>query len=170
MKEIIYHRKICIGIDRESKSNVFLELEINETDLSKEKIYNNKGELIRTGSFKETINHNRIQNYTTLSISGYSKDYCGQIQNMLTNKNIEFNLKYNVERIVEIWNKWHLNDLQAGCIHMEEPVKGKEWDEKEWERLNKMCPLNYKYGSKWLVKNIPLEIITEIKNLFAGKF
>ena len=163
---MIENKKIIIGTDKEDESNVYLELTITEKDLTKQRIYDKDGILIRVGNTKETVDHKQVSKYTVLSISGCGRGYGGQIQDMLTEKHIKFNSIYDVKRIVEIWNEWHLNDLQAGCIHMEKPAEGKEQDTKEWSRLNKMCPKGYRYGSKWLVKIIPEEIITEIIELF----
>ncbi len=84
-----------------------------------------------------------------------------------------------VQRIKEIWKKYHLNDMNAGCIHQDSWDVAKEVDmygkieRAGWIRqsehaeglLCKACPeCGYKYASAWLFREIPSEIIEEIKS------
>jgi hypothetical protein len=94
------------------------------------------------------------------------------------------------QRMVKIWERWHLNDMKADCVHQRESgwnkrrINPKElpnsranrdekgilasWVyEKEHPRgfLMKPCPVcGYKYGSAWLKEEIPQKVIDEIKN------
>lgn len=84
-----------------------------------------------------------------------------------------------VRRIIEVWKRWHLNGLRAGCEHQREEkwglkeleVNGKKqlsnWVyEKDHPEgvLMKPCPqCGYQYGSAWLFEEIPQEIINEVK-------
>ena len=78
-----------------------------------------------------------------------------------------------VQRIVEIWERYHLNDLRAGTPLQEKIIR--EWKEKGNKYdYTKVCEMlmekgvyidnNYKYGSKWLYEEIPQNIIEEIKS------
>ena len=59
-------------------------------------------------------------------------------------------------RIAEIWQRWHLNDMRAGCEHQ------RGWTK---ERIGQPCPVDgYKYGSAWLFEELPTDIIAEIKS------
>ena len=95
-----------------------------------------------------------------------------------------------VQRIKEIWERWHLNDMKAGCVHQREwkwedkridpkelPDSNANKDEKgilaSWVRsdehpsglLGKPCPVcGYKHGTEWLFEQIPSEVIAEIKS------
>lgn len=82
--------------------------------------------------------------------------------------------KKKVQRMAEIWERYHLNNMRAGCEHQhklgwgENKIDGK-WAghlyEKEGGCLLKPCPeCGYKYGSKWLREEIPAEIIAEIES------
>lgn len=63
-----------------------------------------------------------------------------------------------VQEMFEVWNQWHLNDMQAGCEHQ----RKLGWDKNE---INAPCPTcGYKYGSAWLKKEIPHEIIEKIES------
>ncbi len=96
-----------------------------------------------------------------------------------------------VQRVKEIWKRWHLNDIRAGCAHQ----RALKWEDvripvadlpdnkisnrdergilaiwvypKEHKDglLTKPCPeCGYAYGSKWLFEEIPAEVIEEIKS------
>lgn len=93
------------------------------------------------------------------------------------------------QRMVEIWKRWHLNDMRAGCQHQ----RASHWEDRRinpeelpnhrgnrdeqgflasWVLptehvdgvLTKACPTcGYKYGSAWLKETIPPEIAKEIE-------
>ena len=79
-----------------------------------------------------------------------------------------------VKRIVEIWNRWHLNDMKAGtpkqeaCIReMPTPKTGQAIYDLTCEYLESKGLLvdnGYKYGSEWLFEEIPNEIIVEVES------
>lgn len=59
--------------------------------------------------------------------------------------------------IHEIWEQYHLNDMNAGCEHM---AKGAGWG------LGDVCPLcGYSWGSAWKYRPIPDYIMKEIARL-----
>lgn len=63
----------------------------------------------------------------------------------------------DVLMIHEIWTQYHLNDMNAGCEHME---SGSGWD------LGHVCPVcGYSYGKAWKYRPIPDYIMEEIARL-----
>lgn len=80
--------------------------------------------------------------------------------------------------MMEVWKRWHLNDLRAGCEHQ----RAENWGEDRVSELGKLscwvypqehpkgvlmkhCPVcGYQYGSAWLYEAIPAEIISEIRS------
>jgi hypothetical protein len=75
-----------------------------------------------------------------------------------------------VQRLVEIWKKYHLNDLNAGTINQENALKnisGHDYTEqcKYLESVNLLYDNGYKYGTSWLFRQIPEDVIQEIKEL-----
>jgi len=91
----------------------------------------------------------------------------------------------------DIWDKWHLNDMRAGCSHQ----RASKW---EWERINpkelpdshanrdergiiatwvtpkehpkglltKKCPVcGYRYGTAWLKEEVPVEALAFLRKL-----
>jgi len=91
-------------------------------------------------------------------------------------------------RILEVWDRWHLNDMKAGCEHQRElgwqdilipleELKNKRVNQREGKALAmwvtekehplgvlcKPCPVcGYQYGTKWLKENIPDDVVREI--------
>ena len=79
-----------------------------------------------------------------------------------------------VKRIIEVWKKYHLNDMKAGTPKQEAFIE-------QWRKENnvtgwayeEICEAlkaagiyednEYKYGSSWLFEEIPVNIIEEIK-------
>lgn len=155
MKTTILSKRVCVGKDKNNKYNVYLDLNIysriEEYDI-------------------ETIEHKIIPKgtpYKTLSICGDNKHYGGQIKDELTPDNIDFKCDIAViQSIVDIWNEWHLNDLQPNCCHqIAFDCNVCDYDDKAKIESVK-CPNHYEYGSKWLLKEIPQEVIDKITTLF----
>lgn len=159
---MIVNKRILVG-KIPSKDKVFIEVKMVE----KEK----KDHAQRTVDLKPAP-----QKYTTLSCIGEGKDYWGQCQQHIRKDlpNIELAIsKEQLLRILEVWEEWHLNDMEAGTKQQEEIVvnhygKGKRGytykdacDVLEREGLYK--DRDYKYGSAWLLRILPEEIIEEVK-------
>ena len=63
-----------------------------------------------------------------------------------------------VQRIVEVWERWHLNGMHAECEHQR--ALGWTWTTHPGEP----CPeCGYKLGSAWLREDLPAEIIEEVR-------
>ena len=77
-----------------------------------------------------------------------------------------------VKRLIEIWEKYHLNYLKAGTPIQEKFIN--EWKQNNKYDYTAACEAlkeagiykdnGYKYGSGWLFEEIPQEIIREIEN------
>lgn len=81
-----------------------------------------------------------------------------------------------VARIVEVWRRWHLNDMRAGTPAQEALLAEHQ---NEWSRYHTeshydwACGLlkshgllrddGYKYGSAWLSEPLPAEIRAEVQ-------
>lgn len=119
---------------------------------------------------RESLNvkHERLTNYTKVSFRGTLVSKYGSLiydrgvrsfgQNEREMLNIVEPAKgYSLEGIKEIydlWQKYHLNDLQSHCEHQDKALK---WDEVA------PCPVTgYKAGSNWLVREITAEELNKI--------
>jgi len=150
LEEVIHRKILTVGYDIE-RHKVVLEVELK-----------------RYRHTKETVDHKQVNEYIVLSISGSSKNYCGQIIDMLTPENIPWLARKmtweKLNRIKEIWRRWHLNDLRPNCIHQSVIPTDIPYD--EWIRRvaieTEKCPLKYSYGSKWLLEPLPEDVISEI--------
>jgi len=161
-KKTIIHKKIKTPY-KDDIYPIYLELTIEDVDLSDEKIYDKDKNLIRTGRHKQTIDHKRIQKYKTVSISGHSKNMGGQIYDYF-----EGTEDKRIQRIVKLWKRWHLNDMRPNCIHQ----TAFDCNKGNFTELAKIetekCPKGYAYGSEWLVEIVPDEVIMELIILFEG--
>lgn len=124
----------------------------------------------------ETLNP--VKNVPVLSISGgiwnsRQSDYetCGQCLDTIQ-KYLPKNGK--IAKIVELWKGYHLNDMKAGTKKQTQYLNGLEsegWKYSYSGACYKLKAANlymdngYKYGSKWLYKPIPKNVLAEIKEL-----
>jgi hypothetical protein len=99
-------------------------------------------------------------------------------------EDIRFSSGWNLsqfKKLLDVWDKWHLNDMQAGCVHQ----RAMGWDKelinpdlpaeqknmKCWEYppigyLTGVCPeCGYKYGSAWLFEEVPADVIEWLNSL-----
>ena len=60
----------------------------------------------------------------------------------------------------KVWDRWHLNDMNAGCWHQRELG----WDVDR--HLSKPCPVcGYKYGTAWLSEEVPERVLEFLAGL-----
>lgn len=133
-----------------------------------------------------TIEHKPIETYTELSITadiyegtrdiggGQAIDALREIANDLDSQPRTFG-RERLRRIVDLWERWHLNGMRAACIHQRDtaatvyrvmPDYGD--NDKRWEILRSLyCPEGYSYGHSWLVEPLPEDIEREIRATFA---
>ena len=79
---------------------------------------------------------------------------------------------WDAEQVADLkalWTEWHLNDMQAGCVHQTEKVYE---DTQGYRRIDldattaaNDCPAGYRYGSAWLVKPLTPEVRERIARL-----
>lgn len=75
-----------------------------------------------------------------------------------------------LNRIIEVWERWHLNGMRAGCEHQRAAGTHEAWmgrpDTKYvWGMGYPRCQVcGYSYGSAWLFEELPQEIIDEVKS------
>jgi hypothetical protein len=104
---------------------------------------------------EQTIFHETIKQYKCLSISAsLSIGSAGQCYGSLL---VYFGEINGVSELVEIWRRWHLNDMNPGCVHQ----KTGSCDDKEI--MSQVCSeTGYKYGSSWLVEPLPDDVEDQI--------
>ena len=121
----------------------------------------------------ETLEENEMY---TFSACGTGMGYCGQCLDVFNDKAAQYIMPQEKQklfnRIFEIWNEYHLNNLQAGtkaqrkCLNDAARTMhyAKNYDIacNYLERNELLVDNGYKYGSGWLCKPIPTHIIEEI--------
>jgi hypothetical protein len=95
--------------------------------------------------------------------SGNCYGSCGQILDEFEDAEKVFNKGWNqvkLDKFIELWRKWHLNDLHAECIHQE--ARGENWD----NAPSAVCPqCGWKLGHGWDYREVPKDVITWLFNL-----
>lgn len=98
--------------------------------------------------------------------------------------------KAKLLKIIQIWHKWHLNDLHAECEHQEEMfnklvrIDGKKGEikpefigeygslslEKVWAvpEFAKCPTCGYKYGTAWTFRKLPEEVVKEVRDNYLS--
>jgi hypothetical protein len=127
--------------------------------------------------------------------NGNATGSAGQIQDELLNLT-EYAPGWTEElarKLYETWERWHLNDMRAACVHQramgwdKEPIdptqpttaygkfypgqESSSWNLKAWAyppigHLTEACPeCGYKYGTAWLKEEVPAEVIDFLNSL-----
>lgn len=113
-----------------------------------------------------------------LSISGYVSGphgYGGQCQDSIaedfigTHSNLSNGKQVMLGRLIEIWNRYHLNDMNAGTEKQMKALRGKKFsyeDALEYlESINLKVDDGYEYGTAWLFEEIPSSVLKEIEEI-----
>jgi hypothetical protein len=144
-------------------------------------------------SVKQTVDHGYVSRYAELSISGkvtspgWAVQRSGQVVNAASEVLIGQPAVPFASRLVEVWDEWHLNGMQAGCAHQPTawicstcglengwhlnpsyPKRGDacvSCEKNRWDEESDRCPVSgYRYGTSWLLRDLPSDLIVEIKS------
>ena len=123
-------------------------------------------------NLKRDIELNNISTYYTFSASGnifVKNEYDGSGQCL--DEILEyFPGNEQVKYIHSLWKQWHLNDLNAGTLLQQaalSSLKSTDYADR-CEHLKERDLYNdrgYEYGTAWLVKEIPADVIQDIQEL-----
>lgn len=153
----IYKKKLYTGIKPNGKK-MYVELEIHQEAEN------------RTA---QTTTLETVTAYKTLSMCGTGGQNREETTDINSYKEL-FVSPEDLQIIAKVWDKWHLNDLNAGTVKQQAFIN-------EWKKNNKYdyslaCEAlktaglyednNYKYGHSWLINPLPENIITEIITIF----
>ncbi|MGV9141621.1 MAG: hypothetical protein ACOC1X_01645 [Promethearchaeota archaeon] len=87
----------------------------------------------------------------------------------------EYEGSRDLARILEIWRRYHLNDLKSGTMNQMQTLSNwgnrpSGWsyddDRNYLSRKGLIKEQGYEYGTGWLTEPIPVSIQKEIKKLF----
>ncbi len=78
-------------------------------------------------------------------------------------------------KLVDIWERWHLNDMRAGTLAQEQALREVKdsfsrlnWYDQACDFLKSVNLLDdngYRYGSAWLTEELPQDVINYIESL-----
>lgn len=69
----------------------------------------------------------------------------------------------DINSLVEIWREWHLNNTNAWSDEQRAQAKAANFDYDTLRDLTDSA--GYKYGSKWLARQLPQGVVDEVKRL-----
>lgn len=104
-----------------------------------------------------------------ISITGECTGRCGQMTDTLRGSGVA-----ELDRICELWDRWHLNGIKAGnrkqleCIEMNGFKGDHEAMCNGLKQFGLLVADGYKYGSAWLYEPVPAKVVNELKKLFAS--
>lgn len=119
---------------------------------------------------RQTVEHEPASESLELSISGLLVPYrartvhgAGQVTDDLKHvtEPAEGWTVSELRKLLAVWERWHLNGLKAGCVHMPEGTA-----------LGTECPVQaadpkiekpYRYGHAWLVEVLPDEVEAQVR-------
>ena len=122
-----------------------------------------------------SVTHEKLKEFTELSFTGvlvskygsltHERGWisCGQNDYELLNivKPAKGLSLADIRRIYEIWQEYHLGGMNSHCAHQDKSV---DWDEVA------PCPVTgYKAGSAWLVRELSIGALEEIRELVCEK-
>jgi hypothetical protein len=152
----IYQKKLYVGMQNYKK--MYVELEIHQEAET------------RT---KKTTELKPITAYKTLSICGNGGQNIEETADISKYTEL-FISKDDLKAIIEIWEKWHLNDMKAGTVKQQAFID--EWIKTNRYNYTAACEAlkaaglyidnDYQYGHEWLVDPLPEDVITEITGVF----
>lgn len=105
--------------------------------------------------------------YKTLSIVGELAGSIGQCVDTLREMNEE-ECNEDIERLCDIWDAYHLNDIKAGTRQQMAITKGSQSFDGAVNRLKingLVLDRGYEYGSKWLVELLDDEDLEELSGI-----
>jgi len=122
-----------------------------------------------------SVTHEKLEGFTEISFTGvlvtkygsvaHERGWisCGQNDRYLLDivKPAKGFSLADIRRIYELWNEYHLGGMNSKCAHQDKNV---EWDKAE------PCPVTgYEAGSAWLVRDLPIGALEEIRELVCEK-
>lgn len=153
----LYNKKLYVGVKNTGKK-MYIDLTIRQEAET------------RTA---QTTTLKPITAYKTLSMCGTGGQNREETADINSYKEL-FITAADLNTIIQIWDKWHLNDMNAGTEKQTAFIK--EWEKDHKYDYTAVCEAlkeagiyednGYKYGHAWLVKLLPEEVITEVISIF----
>lgn len=127
-----------------------------------------------------SIEHVKIPRPLTLSVMGGTVDRrrdfesCGQVVDHLRTTVPDPKSSWtqaDIDSLVAIWERWHLNDLNAGCVHQPpesivyETNSHYGYRQPDLENTPRCPETGYKWGSDWLAEVVPDDVLVEFHRL-----
>lgn len=113
--------------------------------------------------------------------NGNAKGSCGQIVDDLQKQApyLKSLLRPGqIQQIAKLWKRWHLNDMRAGSPKQMELLRTLRAQPDWLASYERDCTAladagllvddGYRYGSEWLIEEVPAEVIDELRVIIAA--
>lgn len=68
-----------------------------------------------------------------------------------------------IEDMRAVWDRWHLNDMRAGCAHQKVVWETGPYGNRPSLDLTPRCPeTGYRYGHAWLYEPLPSDVLQRV--------
>ena len=131
------------------------------------------GQILPTLSFFGEVRALSFQGKENVDICGWQ---CSQDIFMFFSSHPQEITKENGEllEILQLWRRWHLNDLRAGTKVQTDALSAWEgYSEADYkascnylESIGLLEERGYKYGHAWLFERVPNEVLNQLTNIF----
>jgi hypothetical protein len=105
-----------------------------------------------------------------LSIAGRMRSTAGQIDQTLRGEEIEPAPGWDAESIAHllaVWDRWHLNDMNAACEHLRALAAEKGKTPHELFTTDSTCTAcGHKYGHAWHTEDLPADVVAWLRERF----
>jgi hypothetical protein len=155
MKKIM--RIGTIGTGNGRRASIFIKAELKEGNLSISGVIgplSSGNALGGCGQISMEFEHRNAEDNDT------------RYSNLIKASSIKYAAGWDKEKwldLLDIWEKWHLNNLKAGCEHQ----RALGWDKGGYDQHpSEPCPVcGYKYGSAWRRVEVPQDVINFLETL-----
>lgn len=81
-----------------------------------------------------------------------------------------WDVDHQLARMASMGDRWHLNDMQPGCLHQEVVYEDSDYGTRPSLTETLPCPITgYRYGSSWLIDPVPRVLLNNLlDDLIAG--
>lgn len=160
MKKTIFKKHISFKPSRPGGGTFHLTIELRE----------------KTNKCRDWDSLEFVENPIELSICGRTRGGSGQCSDSIEKKIGNFNKDEQViiRKILDIWKEYHLNDMKAGTKYQTELLSdfkntssGSYHTEASayLKSKNALYDRDYEYGTSWLYKEIPNDVIEFLESL-----
>lgn len=104
------------------------------------------------------VGHTQYRSNCDWQMGGQINDYLRENRHRINYAAGWYSLK--LRNLLDIWDRWHLNDLRAECVHQRAIALYLHKTPHEVFSIGEACPYcGYQYGHAWLYEPLPESVV-----------